>query len=600
MRKVVYLLVYSVMIFNITFFTGCSKHQVSKASEDEGEKLQRIFARQEQCLLDYDLEWAVSMCHKSKAGELNDYSLAGIEKQYRHWQECLEKLKTIDPSLLSKEERLNYDLLTYILEMEIEGHRFKGYLRPIHQLDGIHLNIMTLASYTVCRTETDYRNYLSRLNHVPRVLAETIEKMKQGLAENITYPKKAVTAVADQIGFFLKDNPEEIILYMPFKDMPQGLAEETKKKLRDEAREIIGEKIVPAFRRFHKFWTEEYHPNCSEAIGLSNFPNGAAWYRYLIKKHTTTDLSADRVHQIGLKEVAGIREQMADIIKQTGFKGSHDEFDRFLKTDARFYYNSGEELLAAYRDLCKRIEPQLPKIIGKLPRMPYGVRPVDQGGASGISVRYDYGSPAEGQASYLVVDTFNLKKVKKYQMEVVALHETEPGHHVQISLAMELENVPAFRKYYYYNSFIEGWALYAESLGEELGLYTDPYSKFGQLEFSIMRAVRLVVDTGLHAKGWSREKAIDYFKANTTMDEAFIRAQIDRYIVMPSQALSYKIGEREFRRLRRLYEKEPGDADIREFHDLVLEDGFLPLTVLARKMDRCIAEKKKKNIGGAI
>jgi prolyl oligopeptidase len=580
----------------IVYFSGCGCRKDSSAIE--GEKLQRIFAQHKQWVFARSPEFATSLGDESKAGEMNDYSIEGIEKDHRYLLKDIEKLQAIDRSLLSDRDKLNYDLFKLQLRLWKEGHRFKGYLRPIQQFvgrDPVHLLIIRMPSYSVFGTEKNYRDFLSRLSHVPRVMDETIETMKSGLQEKITYPKDAVHAVAGQIASMMVDDPARTPLFEPFEKMPKTMAPETKKELKNKARQVIGEKVIPAFRKLHKFWTEEYYPNCTEDIGLSSLPNGTAWYKHLIKYYITTDLSAGQIHQMGLKEVARIKGEMKKIIKEVGFKGTFAEFVHFLKTDPQFYYSNAEDLMIGYRDLCKRIDPELPKIIGKLPRLPYGVREITAAEAAGSGGYLDVGNLKLGRASYLAISTHNLKLIKKYQMAAIILHEMVPGHHLELSLSAEMENVPFWRREYFYYTYNEGWALYSESLGSEMGIYRDPYSRFGQLDLNMLRAIRLVVDTGIHTRGWSRQKAIAYMKANSTIDDNFIRNEVDRYIVHPGQALSYKIGEREFLRLRRLAEKELGkNFDIREFHDKLLEDGSLPLNILAEKIEGYIAEKKKR------
>jgi uncharacterized protein (DUF885 family) len=543
----------------IVYFSGCGCRKDSSAIE--GEKLQQIFAQHKQWVLDRSPEFAISLGDESKAGEMDDYSIEGIEKDHRYLLKDIEKLQALDRSLLSDRDKLNYDLFKLKLRLWREDHRFKGYLRPIQQFvgkDPVHLLIIRMPSYSVFGTEKNYRDFLSRLSHVPRVMDETIETMKLGLQEKITYPKDAVHAVAGQIASMMVDDPARTPLFEPFAKMPKTMAQETKKELKNKARQVIGEKVIPAFRKLHKFWTEEYYPNCTEDIGLSSLPHGAEWYKHLIKYYTTTDLSAHQIHQMGLKEVARIKEEMKKIIKEVGFKGTFAEFVHFLKTDPRFYYSNAEDLMIGYRDLCKRIDPELPKIIGKLPRLPYGVRQITAAEAAGSGGYLDIGNLKLGRASYLAISTYNLKLIKKYQMAAIILHEMVPGHHIQVSLSAEMENVPFWRSEYFYYAYDEGWALYSESLGYEMGIYRGPYSKFGQLDLNMLRAIRLVVDTGIHTRGWSRQKAIAYMKANSTIDDNFIRNEVDRYIVYPGQALSYKIGEREFLRLRRLAEKELG------------------------------------------
>lgn len=579
----------------ICFFCCCSG--VKKDSTVwEGEKLHRLFSSYDQWLMNRSPELAHFFGYGSKAGEMDDYSLKGIEEDHLVLLKEKEKLQAIDRSLLSERDKLYYDLFKLHLEYQLNGHQFKGYLRPINQLPGsIHLDLSTLHTFLVFVTEKNYHDFLSQLSHIPRIIDEVIERMELGLNEKITYPKEACHAVEGQLASILAYDPSSIPLFKPFKNMPRAFSDETKKKLRRLAKEKISEKVIPAFRKLHEFWTAKYYPRCSDKLGLSSLPNGEKWYRYLTKFYTTTDLTPDQIHRLGLKEVARLRGEMNQIIKDTGFKGTFAEFVNFLKTDPQFYYSSAEEFLTAFRALCKKIDPELPKIIGKLPRLPYGVRSISAEESAGQGGYVDLGNIKQGRASYLAISTHNLKLIKKYQMVSIILHEMVPGHHLQFSLIMEEEDEPAFRKLDNYRSYTEGWALYSEGLGYELGLYTDPYSRFGQLDMNMLRALRLVVDTGIHVKGWTRKKAMDYFKANSSWDDHFIQTEVDRYIVNPGQAVSYKIGELEFLRLRRLAEQELGEKfDVRNFHDVVLKHGSIPLNILAEIVNRYISEKKKQ------
>ena len=597
MNKILKLLTALSLCFIMICVAGCGQKD---SSSSESEKLHRLIAQYEEWVLVRSPELAAYLGDDSRAGELDDYSAAGIEKNHLHRVGELKKLGGVDRSVLPEKDKFLYDLYKKHLDIRIDGMKFKDYLRPINQRpDSLHLLLMKLSTFSVFTTEKNYRDFLSQLSHIPRLLDETMEKMKLGLKENITYPKAALHAVAGQLASMLVDDPSRTTLYEPFKKIPANIPAETGKELQEKALNIIGEKVIPAFRKFHKYWTDEYYPNCAETLGLADLPNGEAWYNYLIKRYTTTGLSAEEIHEKGLQEVIRIRKEMNRIIEETGFKGSFAEFVHFLRTDPKFYYSTAEELLDAYRALCKRIDPELPKIIGKLPRLPYGVRSLSAEESAGQAGYCDIGNPKLGRASYLAMTTDNLKAIKKYQMIALILHEMVPGHHLQISLIMEQEDLPFFRKMDNFHAYTEGWALYSESLGYEMGLYTDLYSRFGQLDLNMLRAIRLVVDTGIHTKGWSREKALDYFKANSSLDEDFVRTEIDRYIVYPGQALSYKIGELEFWRLRRLAEKELGKKfDIREFHDKMLEYGSIPLSMLAGKIEDYIAAKKKAPLRG--
>jgi uncharacterized protein (DUF885 family) len=359
----------------------------------------------------------------------------------------------------------------------------------------------------------------------------------------------------------------------------------------------LKEKVVPAFTKLHEYLVKTYLPGARESIGLGALPDGQAWYAYNARMRTTTTLTPQQIHEIGLSEVKRIRAEMDKVISQTGFKGSFAEFTKFVRTDPQFYYTNADALLTGYRDIAKRIDPELPRLFGKLPRLTYGVKPIpDYAAKSQTSAYYQPGSPAAGRAGNFFANTYALDTRAKWEMECLTLHESVPGHHLQISLAQEMEDAPEFRKHGSYTAFIEGWGLYSESLGDEIGLYKDPYSKYGQLTFEMWRAIRLVVDTGIHSLGWTRQQAIDYFLANTSKSEHEVAVEVDRYIVWPGQALAYKIGQMKIRELRDYATKELGKKfDVRKFHDQVLGNGALPLDVLEARIKEWVKQQKSQS-----
>ena len=362
---------------------------------------------------------------------------------------------------------------------------------------------------------------------------------------------------------------------------------------------IYKDQLVPAYDRLYDFFTKEYLPGARKTIGTDALPNGKAWYAYDVRASTTTNMTPEEIHELGLSEAKRIRAEMDKVIADVKFQGSFDDFTKFLRTDPQFYYTKPEDLLAGYRDIAKRIDPELPRFFGTLPQLTYGVRAVPgYAEKSAPTAYYQGGSMKAGRPGWFFANTFNLPSRPKWQMECLTLHEAVPGHHLQISIAQELTGLPEFRKYEGYTAYVEGWALYCETLGNEMGFYKDPYSKFGQLTFEIWRADRLVVDTGMHAMGWSRQQAIDYMKANTGQDDFSATVEVDRYIVWPGQALAYKIGQLKIRQLRTYAEHELGDKfDIRTFHDTVLRNGALPLDVLESLVKEWVAEQKAQTTG---
>jgi prolyl oligopeptidase len=402
-----------------------------------------------------------------------------------------------------------------------------------------------------------------------------------------------------QISAQLVEDPELSPFYIAFTEMPDAISANDQARLREAAKEIIDESIVPAYRKFSRYFNDKYLPATRDNIGASELPNGEAFYEYRVRSFTTTRMTPDEVHRLGLNEVKRIRDEMQLVIDELEFDGSFSEFLQFLRTDPQFYYETPEELYEGYLAVSKRIDPELVKLFGKLPRMPYGLRPIPDNIAPDTTTAY-YSQPAAdgSRPGYYYVNLYRPEVRPKYEMEVLSIHEAVPGHHLQIALQMELEEMPDFRKYSSFTAFTEGWGLYSESLGYEMGFYKDPYSKFGALTYDMWRAVRLVVDTGMHYKGWTRQQAIDFFKDNAAKTEADIVNEIDRYISWPDQALAYKIGQLKMLELRRTAEQAlGGDFDVKAFHDALLGGGALPMEVLGTRMNHWLAAELQKHSG---
>ena len=433
-----------------------------------------------------------------------------------------------------------------------------------------------------------YENVLARLEGVPTLVDQTIVLMKEGLAAGLTPPRVTLRDVPQQVRNQIVDDPRESPLLRAFARFPDSITADDGERLRDRAVAAYAVHVAPAYQRLYEFLVETYIPAARESIAMRALPDGEAWYSWSVRQYTTTTLTPDQIHAIGLSEVERIRAGMDAAIAATGFVGSFHDFARFLRTDPRFSFEKPDELLAAYRDICKRADPELVRLFGRLPRLPYGVKPVPAyAEKSQTTAYYEPGSPAAGRPGYFFANTYDLPSRPRWEMEALALHEAVPGHHLQIALAQEMEDVPEFRRHGRFTAFVEGWGLYAESLGAEMGFYADPYALFGRLSYEMWRAIRLVVDTGMHWLGWSRQQAIDYFKDNSGKAEHDIIVEVDRYIVWPGQALAYKIGEMKIRELRARAARELGDAfDLRSFHDLVLGAGALPLDVLEDRVAR--------------
>ncbi|HEY3172174.1 MAG TPA: DUF885 domain-containing protein [Thermoanaerobaculia bacterium] len=525
---------------------------------------------------------------------LTDLSQEAIDRRHQHPKDALARLKKIDRGTLSEDDRLSYDLFERELERSIEGARFPTELMPINQLDGIHKDFAILSTLTQFRTVKDYRDYLARLSAFPKQVDQTIALMERGKQKGWVLPAVPLRDIPDAIRAQIFPDPEKSPHYKPFEKFPEGVSTADREALRIEGRRRIANEVFPAYLKLYTYFTRDYLPAARKDIAASSLPDGEAYYAYAIRFHTTTEATAKEIHETGLAEVARIRKQMEEIIRQVKFKGNFDAFVKFLRTDPRFYYKTATDLLQGYRDICKRIDPELIRFFGTLPRTPYGVIPTpDFEAPTSTTAYYRPGSPEAPRPGYFVANTYKLETRPKYEMEALTIHEAVPGHHLQIALAQEATGVPKFRRHGGFTAFVEGWGLYAESLGDEMGFYTDPYSKFGQLTYEMWRAARLVVDTGMHEFKWERQRAIDYMKANTAKTEHDIAVEVDRYIVWPGQALAYKTGELKLKELRARAKRELGERfDIRRFHDAVLSAGALPLDLLEKRIDVWIAREK--------
>jgi len=519
-------------------------------------------------------------------------SIEAIEARHQQQQDFLDRLRAIDSSGLSANDQLNYDLFRRELHNGIDAHQYKNYLMPINQRGGVQ-SLESAAERLRMQTVEDYEDWLARMAAVPEVIEQTMALQEQGRKSGYMPPKILMRRIPDQLAQQTVENPEDSPFFMAFESMPDAMAEEDKSRLQKSAREIIDESIVPAYRDFSRYFTDTYLPASRDSIGASELPNGKAFYEYRTQLYTTTQMTPDEIHRLGLNEVKRIRDEMQLLIDELEFDGDFADFLHFLRNDPQFYYEDPDDLYEAYLATCKRIDPELVKLFGKLPRMPYGLRPIPDNIAPDTTTAYYNGPAADGsRAGYYYVNLYKPEVRPKYEIEVLSVHEAMPGHHLQIALAQELEDVPDFRRYSGFTAFIEGWGLYSESLGYELGLYKDPYSRFGALTYEMWRAVRLVVDTGMHYKGWTRQQAIDFFKDNAAKTELDIINEIDRYIGWPGQALAYKIGQLKILGLRKQAEQALGDDfDIRAFHDELLGAGAIPLEVLETRMNRWLTQQ---------
>lgn len=498
-----------------------------------------------------------------------DLSPEAHERRRRQARAVLDAARSIDRAALNDDDQLNLDLFVQQAAVRDESMSFPGELLPLGTMSGPQHLIPRTISLT--RAPEDA---LARLEAASTVIEQTIELLREGLRRGITTPRVVISGVGAQLGAQIVDDASTSPILVGATHLT-GAA-------RTDAERLIAERIIPTFARLRAFVTDEYEPATRESIGLSELPDGEAWYAFETRRFTTTDLSPKEIHEIGLSEVERIRAEMEDAQHATGHTGSFDAFFEFLRTDDQFFFETADDLLASYRDLAKRADPKLAELFSFLPRTPYGVEPVPAHEEQHVPTAYYLrGALHAGRAGTFHANTYDLRSRPRWEMEALTLHEAVPGHHLQISIGQELTNVPEFRKHARFTAFVEGWGLYAESLGTEMGFYTDPYSRFGQLTYEMWRAIRLVVDTGMHAFGWSREQAIELFRANAGKADHDITVEVDRYIAWPGQALAYKLGELKFKELRARASAALGDRfDVRAFHDELLCRAALPLDIL--------------------
>jgi len=513
-------------------------------------------------------------------------------------RDYLERIKSIDPARLSGQDALTYEIFKSAREREIEGFRFPGHLIPVNQFYSVPNSFAQLGSGNGLhpfKTVKDYEDFLQRVNGFVAWTDQAIVNMRDGIAKGYTLPKVLVERTLPQLAAQLVEKPEDSLYWGPIANLPATFTEAERQKLAAAYRAAITSQVIPSYRRLHDFLRDEYLPKARNSVGLDALPDGKAWYEYNVRNISTTDYTPAQIHEIGLREVERIHGEMRKVMQQVGFEGSLDDFFRFLNTDERFVHPSREALVAGYVDIKNRVDPQLPKLFEILPNADYEVRAVEPfREKSAAGGQYQAASEDGSRPGIFYANAYNLKARPKWAMEALSLHEGNPGHHFQISIQREQKSLPRFRRFGGYTAYSEGWGLYAESLGPELGVYKDPYQYFGRLEGELFRAIRLVVDTGLHSKGWTREQVLEYIDANSATSDARRIAETERYIAIPGQAVAYKIGQLKISELRERAERELGDRfDVRKFHTAVLADGALPLDVLEAKIERWIAAQKE-------
>lgn len=519
-------------------------------------------------------------------GKLPEFTPAARARRQAYNEDMLRRLQEIDADSLEGQDRISFKLFRYERETERDFYRFYDHRFPIRSLTGYHSYFAHAPGNMAFNTVEDYEKYLVSLADFPRYNRENMDLMREGIETGYTQYCELMEGYENTISEFIVDDLDQSVFYAPFLDFPVTVPEAVRADLSEQGGKLIREKVVPAYRELYRFFTEEYQPNCREAVGITSLEGGQAYYAYLIRFFTTTDMQPQEIHDLGLSETRRIRAEMEAVIASTGFEGSFQQFLEFLRTDSQFFASDSQDLLEKIALITKKMDGQMPRFFGTLARNTYELRPTDGRGAYYVS-----GEEGGRTAGIYFINITDLKAQPLYNLEALSLHEAVPGHHHQSALAMELD-LPEFRRTLYHAGFGEGWGLYAEHLGKEAGFYQDPYSDFGRLTYEMWRANRLVVDTGMHAFGWSRQQAIDYLLQNSAMTPTEVTKEVDRYITWPGQALAYKIGELRIKALRKKAEAALGtDFDIRAFHDVVVGNGSLAIDVLEELVDEWIAEQ---------
>ncbi|MFC3549992.1 DUF885 domain-containing protein [Lysobacter cavernae] len=531
-------------------------------------------------------------------GELPDFGSQQYRDESKKFlQDWLAKVEAVGSEGLTGQDLLNYEIFTKDAKDQIEAFQFPGWMAPVNQMDSTASLAVQFGSGDGAqpfKTVQDYDNWLKRGARIPVLLDTEIANMQQGIAAGVVQPKALMEKVVPQLDALIVDTPEKSLFWGPITKLPKDFSDADKQRLTEAYKKMIAEQLMPAYRKLRDFIANEYLPKTRDTFGLDKLPNGQAWYAFNAKQSTTTDLTPDQIHQIGLDEVKRIHGEMQKVMTQVGFKGTLQDFFKFMQTDKKFEFKSQDELLKYYRGLEAKVNEKVASQFSLIPKSPFEIRPVEPFREKSAAGGQYYPPSEDGtRPGIFYVNTYDLPSRKIWDAEDLYLHEAIPGHHFQIALQIELKDMPAFRRWSIQSAFAEGWGLYAESLGKDLGVYTDPYSYFGYLQNELWRAIRLVTDTGLHSKSWSRDQVIDYMKQNSAVSDTTAVAEAERYIAWPGQALAYKIGELKIQELRDRAEKALGAKfDVREFHAEMLKDGAVPLAVLEQKIDRWIASKK--------
>jgi uncharacterized protein (DUF885 family) len=565
---------------------------------DKAARLDKLYADYWEALLKLNPVQATFQGDNRYNDQLPDFGTAQFRAQSRKFtQDWLQRVEAIGADGLQGQALLSYQIFVRDANNSLEADQYPTWMQPINQMGGMPSFAVQLGSGTGAqpfKTVKDYENWLARGNRLPALFDTSIANMREGMKAGVVQPRPLMEKVIPQLDALIKDRPEDTLFWGPVRTMPADFSDADKQRLTTAYRDMIGQRVMPAYKKLRAFIADEYLPATRTTVSLDKLPNGAAWYAFNVRNSTSTDMSPAQIHQLGLDEVARIHGEIGKVMRQVGFKGDLQAFFKFMRTNKRFEYKTEGALLEHYRSLEDKINEKIPEQFSLTPKAPFEIRPVEPYRAKSAAGG-SYMSPSEDgkRAGIFYVNTYDLPTRKTWDAEDLYLHEAIPGHHFQLALQQELTDLPKFRRFGGETAFIEGWGLYAESLGKDLGVYTDPYDYFGYLQNELWRAIRLVTDTGLHSKGWTREQVIKYMLDNSAESETQATAEAERYIAWPAQALAYKIGELKIQEVRAKAERELGPKfDVREFHAEVLKDGSVPLDVLAEKIDRWIAAKK--------
>jgi uncharacterized protein (DUF885 family) len=576
--------------------TRAQNHAATPANPERArEQLRSLFDEEWQYTLRTNPEWATALGDSRFNDRFSDNSPQFFQSDLEQRRKFLARFEAIDAAALPPQDALSRQLMIRALHQQIEGAQFKNWEMPVNQMNGPHLDLPDLVVLTPFNTPTDYRNYISRLQQVPRLFEQIIANMRQGMQDGLMPPRYLLEKVAAEADDVAGKTGEASPFAQPVKTFPPSVTAPEQKQLREAVLAAINDQVVPAYKHFADFVRNDYAPRGRTDPGVWSLPDGAARYRFEIRQMTTTDLTPEQIHEIGLKQVDETESQMLALAQKLGFKDLATLND-YIKNDRRFYATSGQQILDLYANYARNMEPELPKLFSHLPKSKLTVIPMEASRSkNAVPADYTEGTADGSRPGHINVNEWDPEHRLTLNIEAIAYHEGIPGHHLQLSLAQELPDLPEFRKHAGYTAFVEGWALYSERLGKEVGRYQDPYSEYGRLENEMWRAIRLVIDTGVHDKRWSRDQMVAFFHRYTAMDEPNVQSEVDRYIAWPGQALAYKLGQLEILKLRESARQKLGDKfDLRAFHDEVLGNGALPLDVLDSQVNTWINAHAKQ------